>query len=89
MERFRPLGFLREWHEVTGVCNGRVVYDRHTMFPNCEDRDYTSVAFFLTAEELKRELERAKFMDITWPAAREACLLTTQVRRFAFHAQWA
>jgi ubiquinone/menaquinone biosynthesis C-methylase UbiE len=89
MERVTPLGFLREWHEVTDVCNGRVVYDRHTVFPNCEDHVYTSVVFFRTSEEFQRELDRAGFTDITWAGSPGGIPFDDTAKRFDFRARRA
>jgi SAM-dependent methyltransferase len=64
-ERATPVGYLREWLDVTEVREGRVVFDAHNVFPDGEDRVYTSVLFFRTAREFQRELELAGFSDIT------------------------
>jgi SAM-dependent methyltransferase len=64
-ERLTPVGQLREWLEVTEVSDGRVVFDAHNVFPDGEDRVYTSVLYFRTAEEFRGELERAGFTEIT------------------------
>jgi ubiquinone/menaquinone biosynthesis C-methylase UbiE len=63
-ERFTAVGRLREWLNVTDVDEGRVVFDAHNVFPDGEDRVYTSILFFRTAEEFVRELESAGFSDI-------------------------
>jgi SAM-dependent methyltransferase len=63
-ERATPAGHLQEWLEVTDVDDGRVVFDAHNVFPNGEDRVYTNVLFFRTAEEFGRELAAAGFTDI-------------------------
>jgi hypothetical protein len=34
--------------------------------PNGEDRVYTNILFFRSAEEFQRELQAAGFTDITW-----------------------
>jgi SAM-dependent methyltransferase len=65
-ERVTPVGRLREWLDVTDVRAGRVVFDAHNVFPDGQDRVYTSVLFFRTAEELQRELDLAGFTDIAW-----------------------
>lgn len=65
-ERDTPVGRLREWLEVTEVTDGRVVFDAHNVFPNGEDRIYTSVLFFREVEELSQELATAGFADIAW-----------------------
>lgn len=63
-ERVTPVGHLREWLEVTAVDDGRVVFDAHNVFPDGEDRVYTSVLFFRTAAELAQELDSTGFTDI-------------------------
>ncbi|HUB39877.1 MAG TPA: class I SAM-dependent methyltransferase [Streptosporangiaceae bacterium] len=65
-ERVTPAGGLREWLDVTDVRDGRVVFDAHNVFPDGEDRIYTSILFFRTAEEFQRDLDLAGFSDITW-----------------------
>jgi SAM-dependent methyltransferase len=65
-ERVTPAGQLREWLDVTDVREGRVVFDAHNVFPDGEDRVYTSILFFRSAEEFQRELEVAGFTDIMW-----------------------
>ena len=55
----------REWLDVTDVREGGVLFDAHNVFPDGEDRVYTSVLFFRTAEEFQRELEAAGFTDVT------------------------
>jgi SAM-dependent methyltransferase len=64
-ERDTPVGRLREWLDVTDVADGRVVFDAHNVFPDGEDRVYTSVLFFRTAEEFATELSRTGFTDIS------------------------
>lgn len=64
-ERVTPVGPLREWLEVTEVDNGRVVFDAHNVFPDGEDRIYTTVLFFRTAEEFGQELHDAGFTDVS------------------------
>lgn len=63
-ERGTSVGHLREWLEVTDVDAGRVVFDAHNVFPDGEDRVYTSVLFFRTTEEFEQELTSAGFTDI-------------------------
>lgn len=63
-ERATPAGRLREWLDVTDVDQGRVVFDAHNVFPDGEDRVYTSVLFFRTAEQFTRALGSAGFPDI-------------------------
>jgi SAM-dependent methyltransferase len=65
-ERTTPVGYLREWLDVIEVREGRVVFDAHNVFPDGEDRVYTSVLFFRGAEEFQRELDLAGFTGITW-----------------------
>jgi SAM-dependent methyltransferase len=65
-ERRTPVGHLREWLDVTDARDGRVVFDAHNVFPDGEDRVYTSVLFFRTAEEFQRELGLAGFTGIAW-----------------------
>lgn len=65
-ERLTPGGYLREWLAVTDVRDGRVVFDAHNVFPDGEDRVYTSILFFRTAEEFRRDLDAAGFTDIAW-----------------------
>lgn len=64
-ERVTRVGHLREWLDVTDVREGRVVFDAHNVFSDGEDRVYTSILFFRSAEEFQRELEAAGFTDIT------------------------
>lgn len=64
-DRVTRVGHLREWLDVTDVREGRVVFDAHNVFPDGEDRVYTSILFFRSAEEFQRELEAAGFTDIT------------------------
>jgi SAM-dependent methyltransferase len=63
-ERFTAVGRLREWLHVTDVDEGRVVFDAHNVFPDGEDRVYTSILFFRTAQDYVRELGSAGFADI-------------------------
>jgi len=64
-ERVTQAGVLREWLDVTPVQDGRVVFDAHNVFPDGEDRVYTSILFFRSVGEFQRELETAGFTDIT------------------------
>jgi SAM-dependent methyltransferase len=64
-ERVTSAGRLREWLEVIDVSEGRVVFDAHNVFPDGEDRIYTSTLFFRSAEQIQRELEAAGFRAIT------------------------
>jgi SAM-dependent methyltransferase len=63
-ERDTPVGWLREWLEVTDLGDGRVVFDAHNVFADGEVRVYTSVLFFRSAEEFATALSRAGFTDI-------------------------
>ncbi|HEY1575237.1 MAG TPA: class I SAM-dependent methyltransferase [Pseudonocardiaceae bacterium] len=65
-ERVTPAGLLREWLDVTEIDRGRVVFHAHNVFPDGEDRVYTSVLFFRTAQEFQRELDVVGYTDITW-----------------------
>jgi SAM-dependent methyltransferase len=65
-EREIPAGRLREWVEVSTVDDARVEFDAHNVFPDGEDRVYTSVLYFRTAEEFTQELGAAGFTDITF-----------------------
>lgn len=65
-ERDTAVGRLREWLEVTDVDDsGRVVFDAHNVFPDGQDRVYTSVLHFRTAEEFIEQLRAAGFSGIT------------------------
>lgn len=65
-DRDTHLGRLREWLEVTDVDDtGRVVFDAHNVPPGEQDRVYTSVLYFRTAEELGNQLDAAGFHHIT------------------------
>lgn len=64
-ERTTPIGHLREWLEVTDVDDHRVVFDAHNLFPNGEDRVYTSVLHFRTAEQFRQALDSAGFTGVT------------------------
>jgi SAM-dependent methyltransferase len=63
-ERATPAGHLREWLDVTDAREGRVVFDAHNVFPDGEDRVYTSILYFRTIEEFHRALGLAGFADI-------------------------
>jgi hypothetical protein len=87
-ERVTPVGLLREWLDVTDVRDDRVVFDAHNVFPNGEDRVYTNVLYFRTAEEFRRELDLAGFTDLTWasdwhgaPVEDRSRILVVQARR--------
>lgn len=64
-ERDTPMGRLGEWLEVTDVQSGRVVFDAHNVLPGGDDRVYTTVLFFRTAEEFREELHSAGFTGIS------------------------
>jgi SAM-dependent methyltransferase len=87
-ERDVPAGHLREWLDVTDVQGGRVVFEAHNVFPDGEDRVYTSILFFRGAEEFQRELDMAAFTDIRWtgdwqgaPAEDTSRILVFRARR--------
>ncbi len=86
-ERMTPAGYLREWLDVTDVSDGRVVFDAHNVFPNGEDRVYTSVLFFRTAQEFRRELGLAGFTDITVACDWHGTPATDGSRFFVFRAR--
>ena len=65
-ERDTHLGRLREWVEVTDVTGGRVTFDSHNVFPDGQDRVYTTVLWFRDADELERDLRAAGFADVRW-----------------------
>ena len=65
-ERVTPAGHLREWIEVIDVREDRVVFEAHNVFPDGQDRVYTSVLFFRVAEQFQHELELTGFTDVTW-----------------------
>jgi SAM-dependent methyltransferase len=64
-ERDTPVGFLREWMEVTELRDGRVTFDAHNVFSDGQDRVYTNTLFFRTVEEFRTDLEAAGFTDVT------------------------
>lgn len=87
-ERATPVGRLREWLDVTDIGDGRVVFDAHNVFPDGHDRVYMNVLFFRTAEDFRRELDRAGFTGITcsgdWhgaPAEERSRILVFRARR--------
>jgi SAM-dependent methyltransferase len=89
-ERDTPVGFLREWLEVTEVSDGRVVFDAHNVFADGRDRVYTNTLYFRTAEEFRTLLEAAGFTDVTcagdWrgtPAAERSPFFVFRARRKA------
>ena len=86
-ERVTPIGHLREWLEVTDVSDGRVVFDAHNVFPDGEDRVYTSVLFFRTAEELERELALAGFTDVGWTGDWHGAPVDDKSRFFVLRAR--
>ena len=64
-ERQTGFGHLREWLEVTEVDEGRkVVFDAHNVVDGGQDRVYTTVLHFRTADEFAGELTSAGFTDI-------------------------
>lgn len=86
-ERDTPAGHLREWLEVTEVGDGRVVFDAHNVFPDGEDRVYTSVLYFRTAEEFRQELDSAGFTDIAWVGGWDGAPALDSSRFFVFRAR--
>jgi SAM-dependent methyltransferase len=64
-ERTLADGLLREWLDVTEVESGRVVFDAHNVFPDGEERVYTNVLHFRSADQFRRELVEAGFTGIT------------------------
>jgi SAM-dependent methyltransferase len=63
-ERDTHLGLLAEWLEVTDVTGGRVIFDAHNVFPDGDDRVYTSVLFFRDADALRAALHDAGFDQV-------------------------
>lgn len=88
-ERATPVGYLREWLDVTDVRKGRVVFDAHNVFPDGEHRVYTSILFFRTAEEFQRELDLAGFADIAWTGDWHGAPVEDRSRFFVFRARRA
>jgi hypothetical protein len=88
-ERDTPAGHLREWLDVTDVREGRVVFDAHNVFPDGEDRVYTSILFFRTAEEFQRELDLAGFKDITCAGSWRGTPIEESSPLFVFRARRA
>ncbi|MFA9432166.1 class I SAM-dependent methyltransferase [Egicoccus sp. AB-alg2] len=60
-ERHTHLGMLTEWVEVTDVTGGRVTFDAHNVFPDGDDRVYTSVLHFRDADAIRAALHDAGF----------------------------
>jgi SAM-dependent methyltransferase len=88
-ERVTQAGHLREWLDVTDISDGRVVFDAHNVFPNGEDRVYTSILFFRPAEEFRRELDLAGFTDIAWTGDWHGAPVEDTSRFFVFRARRA
>ena len=86
-ERDTPAGHLREWLDVTDVREGRVVFDAHNVFPDGEDRVYTSVLFFRAVEEFQRDLDAAGFTDITCAGDWQGAPVEERSRFFVFCAR--
>lgn len=63
-ERATPVGHLREWLDVTDAGDDHVVFDAHNVFPDGQDRVYTSILFFRTAEQFMAALDAAGFTDV-------------------------
>jgi len=85
-ERDTPFGHLREWLDVTDVREGRVVFDAHNVFPDGEDRVYSSVLFFRAVEEFERELDAAGFTDVTCAGDWHGALIEERSPFFVFRA---
>jgi SAM-dependent methyltransferase len=64
-ERPTPIGFLREWMEVAGAVDGRVVFEARNVFADGQDRVVTNTLFFRTAGEFRTALGAAGFRDIS------------------------
>ncbi|HUC21674.1 MAG TPA: class I SAM-dependent methyltransferase [Streptosporangiaceae bacterium] len=88
-ERVTSAGQLREWLDVADVDGGRVVFDAHNVFPDGEDRVYTSTLFFRGAEEFRRELETAGFTGITCSGDWHGAPVEDVSRILVFRAQRA
>ena len=88
-ERVTSVGHLREWLDVTDINDGRVVFDAHNVFPDGEHRIYTSVLFFRSAEEFRRELDLAGFTDIAWTGDWHGGPVDDRSRFFVFRARRA
>jgi SAM-dependent methyltransferase len=88
-ERVTSVGLLREWLDVTEVDEGRVVFDAHNLFPDGEDRIYTSTLFFRTAEEFTRELVSAGFTDVAACGNWQGAPVEDSSRVVVFRAQRA
>jgi SAM-dependent methyltransferase len=87
--RDTAMGLIREWLQVTDVRDGRVVFEAHNVFPTGEDRVYTSVLFFRSAEEFQRELESAGFTDIAWTGDWHGAPFEDRLSFFVVRAQRA
>jgi len=88
-ERVTHIGHLREWLNVTDISDGRVTFDAHNIFPDGEDRVYTSILFFRTVEEFRQELESAGFMDIAWTGDWRGAPVEDRSRVLVFRARRA
>ena len=88
-ERVIPAGRPREWLDVTDVRDGRVVFDAHNVFPDGTDRVYTSILFFRTAEEFRRQLDMAGFTDIAWAGDWHGAAIKERSPFFVFRARRA
>ena len=86
-ERVTQAGHLREWLDVTDISDGRVVFDAHNVFPDGQDRVYTSILFFRTADEFQRELDLAGFTDIAWTGDWHGAPVDDTSRFFVFRAR--
>ena len=88
-ERVTPLGLLREWLDVTDVRAGRVVFDAHNVLPDGNDRVYTSILFFRSADELRQELGQAGFADVSCAGDWQGSLADDTSRLYVFRARRA
>ncbi len=86
-ERVTPVGHLREWLEVTDVSDGRVVFDAHNVFPDGQDRVYTSILYFRTAEEFQQALDLAGFTDVAWTGDWHGAPVEDKSRFFVIRAR--
>jgi hypothetical protein len=80
-------GTFAEWLDGTDIGDGRVVFDAHNVFPDGEDRVYTSILFLRTAEEFQRELDLAGFTDIAWTGDWHGAPAVESSRFFVFRAR--
>ena len=86
-ERVTSVGHLREWLDVTDVSEGQVVFDAHNVFPDGKDRVYTSILFFRSADEFRRELKLAGFSDMAWAGDWQGSQSDDTSRFYVFRAR--